>query len=89
MIIDKIALLFFFISMFNVIISKFNILFYIQLLISLFSNQIFFLCFVFSFIYLFNKNFKSVVIDYLRPYNYIFKQWNYAIPFILFVCLFF
>jgi hypothetical protein len=87
MVIDRIAFLFFFISMFNLVISKFNILFYINLLISFFSNQIFFFFFLLSFVYLFNKNFKSVVIDYLRPYGYIFKQYSYAIPFIIFICL--
>jgi hypothetical protein len=87
MIIDKIALLVFCLSMFNLIVSKFNIIFYLNVLISLFANPIMFFFFIISFVYLFNKNFKSIIIDYLRPYYYIFKQWNYAIPFIVFICI--
>lgn len=55
----------------------------------LYANVVVYLFCLFSFIYLVIKNFKSIVIDYLRPYYYIFKQYNYMVPFIILFSLFF
>jgi hypothetical protein len=86
MIVDRILFLTVFTLLFQLLMMKANVLFYIKLILSIFVNPILFIFFVISFIYLFNKNFKSIVVDYLRPYYFFFKQLLIAIPFIVFIC---
>jgi hypothetical protein len=90
-IIDKLYNLVFFYIIFKSILELklFNIQILFNMFDILFNNYILFFSFILFITYLFLKNWKSILIDYLRPYYFIFKQWHSIIIIVVFLVIFF